>query len=137
MGYFRLGFYLQIYFEKLSLVQKIVKVMTFNKPTASSTPILSDLDFLKIDDNRQFQVLSFVYDCQNKLAPACFHNFFVKCAQIHSYSTRLASRGDLFLERKIHFNMVSDELNTVELGFGIWFQFTSGNPLPLQSSDPI
>ena len=25
----------------------------------------------------------------------------------------------------------------MELGFGIWFQFTSGNPLPLQSSDQI
>ena len=89
------------YFEKLSLVQKkTVKVMTFNKQTASSTPIFSDLEFLKIDDIRQFQLLSFVCGCQNKLAPAFFHSFFVQCAQIHSYSTRLASHGDLFLERK-------------------------------------
>ena len=95
------GFTFKSYFEKLSVVQKkIVKVMTFNKETASSTPIFSDLEFLKMDDIRQLQLLSFVYDCQNKLAPAYFHNFFVQCAQIHSYSTRLASRGDLFLERK-------------------------------------
>ena len=74
--------------------------MTFKKETAFSTPIFSDLEFLKMDDIRQLQLLSFVYDCQNKLAPSYFHNFFVQCAQIHSYSTRLASRGDLFLERK-------------------------------------
>ena len=56
----------KLYFEKLSLVQKkIVKVMTFNKQTASSVPIFSDLEFLKTDDTHQFQLLSFVYDCQN------------------------------------------------------------------------
>ena len=95
------SFTLKSYSEKLSVVQKkIVKVMTLSKETSSSTPIFSNLEFLKMDDIRQLQLLSFVYDCQNKLAPAYFHNFFVQCAQIHSYSTRLASRGDLFLERK-------------------------------------
>ena len=72
------GFTFKSYFEKLSLAQKkIVKVMTFNKQTASSTPgstlIFSDLEFLKTDDIPQFQLLSFVYDCQNKLAPAYYH----------------------------------------------------------------
>ena len=125
------GFTFKSYFEKPSLVQKkIVKKMTFNKQTASSASICSDLEFLKTDDIRQFQLLLFVYDCENKLAPAYFHNFFVQCAQIRSYGTRLASRGDLFLGRKIHFNMVSDQLNTMELGFGIWFQLTQGISLP-------
>ena len=41
-----------------------------------------------------------MYDCQNKLAPIYFHDYFVQCSQVHHYSTRLASRGDLFLERK-------------------------------------
>ena len=57
-------FYLQSYFEKLSLVQKnIVKVMNFNKQTASSTLIFSYLEVLKTDDIRQFQLLSFAYNC--------------------------------------------------------------------------
>ena len=95
------GFTFKSYFEKLSFVQKkTVKVMTFNKQTASSAPIFSNLEFLKTDDIHQFQLLSFVYDCQNKLAPAYSHKFFVWCAQIHSYSTKLASCGDLFLGRK-------------------------------------
>ena len=63
-------------------------------------PFFSNLKFLKMDDIRQFQLLPFVYDCQNKLAPAYFHTLFVQCTQIHSYSKRLASCGDLFLKRK-------------------------------------
>ena len=74
--------------------------MTFNKQTAHSTPIFATIQLLKIDDIRQLQLLTFVYDCLNKLAPTYFHHYFVKCSQMHSYSTRLASRGDLFLERK-------------------------------------
>ena len=56
------GFTFKYYFMKLSPVQKkIVKVMTFNKRTASSAPIFSNLEFQKPDDIRQFQLLSFVY----------------------------------------------------------------------------
>ena len=88
--------------------------MTFNKQTAHSTPIFASIQLLKIDDIRQLQLLTFAYDCPNKLAPTYFHHYFVKCTQVHSYSTRLASRGDLFLQRKntfqynnnIHFESV-------------------------------
>ena len=75
-------------------------MMTFNKQTAHSTPIFAVIQLLKIDGIRQLQLLTFVCDCQNKLAPTYFHHYFVKCSQVHSYSTRLASRGDLFPERK-------------------------------------
>ena len=91
--------------------------MTFNKQTASSTPIFSSLEFLKMDDIRQFQLLSFVYDYQNKLEPAYFHKFFVQCAQIYSYSTRLASRGDLFLEGK---NTFQYGIRSIEYNGAIW-----------------
>ena len=57
------------YFQKLFVLQKkIIKVMTFNKQTAHSTPIFADIQLLKIDDIHQLQLLNFVYDCQNKLA---------------------------------------------------------------------
>ena len=95
------GFTYKSYFQKLFVLQKkIIKVMTSNKQTAHSTPIFANIQLLKIDDIRQLQLLTFVYDCLNKLAPTYFHHYFVKCSQVHSYSTRLASRGDLFLERK-------------------------------------
>ena len=54
----------------------------------------------KKEDIRQLHLLSFVFDCQNKIAPVYFQNYFVQCSQIHNFNTRLASRGDLFLERK-------------------------------------
>ena len=77
--------------------------MTFASKTNHSDPIFADLEFLKIDGVRQLQLLSFVYDCQNKLAPVHFHEYFVPCSQVHRFTTRLASRGDLFVERKSTF----------------------------------
>ena len=61
--------------------------------------------------------LPFVYDCQNKLAPAYFHKFFIQCAQIHSCSTRLAPRCDLLLERKntFQYGIRSIEYNVARL----------------------
>ena len=74
--------------------------MTFNKQTAHSIPTFANIQLLKIDDIRQLQLLTFVYDCQNKLASTYFHHYFVKCSQVHGHGTRLTSRGDLFLGRK-------------------------------------
>ena len=79
--------------------------MTFNKQTAYSSPIFANIELFKIDDIYQHQLLTFAFDCQNKLAPTYFHHYLVKCSQVHGYSTRLASRGDLFLERKNTFRI--------------------------------
>ena len=75
------------YFQKLFVLQKkIIKVMTFNKQTAHSTPIFANTQLLKIDDIHQLQLLTFVYDCHqariytgflgfwNPLK--CFNNYF-------------------------------------------------------------
>ena len=91
--------------------------MTFNKQTAHSTPIFANVQLLKIDDIRQLQLLTFVYDCLNKLAPTCFHHYFVKCSQVLSYSTRLASRGDLILERK---NTFQYGIRSIEFMTRLW-----------------
>ena len=76
-------------FRNFVLEKKIIMVMTFNKQTAHSSPIFANIQLLKIDDICQLQLLTFVYDCQNKLAPTYFHHCFVKCSQVHGYSTRL------------------------------------------------
>ena len=82
------------------LQKKIVRVMTFASKTDHSDSIFASLQFLKIDGIRQLQLLSFVYDCRNKLAPVHFQKYFVPCSQVHRFNTRQAYRGDLFLERK-------------------------------------
>ena len=89
--------------------------MTFSKKTDHSNLLFSRLEFLKVDDIRQFQLLAFVYDCQNRLVP---------CAQTHSFNTRLAARGDLFLERK---NTFQYGIRSIEFtGARLW------NMLPTQ-----
>ena len=115
------GFTYKSHIQKLSLLQKkIIRVMAFKNK--HSNPIFSKLELLKIEDIRQLQLLSFVFDCQNKIAPVYFHENFVQCSQIHHFNTRLASRGDLFWRGKIPFNMVLRQLNTMVLGFGICFR---------------
>ena len=95
------GFTYKSYVHKLFLIQKkIVRVITFNEVTKHSNPIFASFEFLKIEDIRQLQPLSFVYDCLNKTAPVYFHDYFVSCSQVHHFNTRSASRSDLFLERK-------------------------------------
>ena len=67
------GFTPKTYVQKIFLLQKkIVRVTTFASKTDHSDPIFANVEFLKIDGIRQLQLLSFVYDCQNKLAPGIF-----------------------------------------------------------------
>ena len=85
------GFTCKSFVQKLIVTQKkFIRAMTFNKANAHTNPIL------KIDDIRQLQLLSFVYDCLNKIAPIYFHGYFVPCSQVHNFNTRLAARGDFF-----------------------------------------
>ena len=86
--------------------KKIIRVMTFNKMNAYTNPIFIQFDFLKIEDIRQLQLLSFVYDCLSKTAPVFLHDHSALSSERHNFNTRLAYRGDLFLEWKTLFNMV-------------------------------
>ena len=92
--------------------------MTFASKTDYFDPIFANLEFLKIDGIRQLQLLSFVYDCHNKQAPVHVHEYFVPCSQVHWFNTRLASRGDLFFERKHTFQY---GIRSIEFtGAGLW-----------------
>ena len=89
---------------------KIVRVMTSPSKTDHSDLIFSSLEFLEINGIRQVQLLSFVMIA---LAPVHFRDYFAPCFQVHRFNTRLASRGDFFLQRK----------NTFQ--YGIWsIEFT-------------
>ena len=80
--------------------KKILRVMTFSEINAHTAPLSSQLGILKVHDVHQFQLLSFVYDCHYKITPAHFHLYFKPSSEVHSYNTRMASRGDLFLQKK-------------------------------------
>ena len=96
--------------------------MTFSEKTDHSNALFSRLEFLNIDDIHQFQLLAFVYDCQSRLVPAQFHDFFVPCTQIHSFNTYLAACG--FWKGKTHFSMELDPLNSVVQDYGTCSQLS-------------
>ena len=102
---YSLGSYLQVTCSEIVIQKKIVRVMTFNEMNAHTNPIFIQLEFLKIEDIRQLQLLSFVYDYLNKTAPVFFHDYFTPSSEHHTFNTRLAPRGDLFLEQKNHFSI--------------------------------
>ena len=84
--------------------KKILRIMNFKEPNSHTEPLFAQLQFLKIRDMHELQLLSFMYDCQNHLAPTHFHSYFTPSSEVHGYNTRLASGGDLFLSRKTTFH---------------------------------
>ena len=93
--------------------------MNFKEPNSHTEP----LQFLKIRDMHELQLLSFMHDCQNHLAPTHFHSYFTRSSEVHGYNTRLASRGHLFLSRKLLSNMELGQFNIQVQGFGTQFLF--------------
>ena len=95
------------YINPVFLLQKrVVRAMSFENFTAHSTPIFLNLKTLKLHDLVQLKLLTFVYDCVNKIAPSYFHSFFALVETVHQYGTRQASENDTFLTQK----------NTVQYG---------------------
>ena len=82
------------------LQKRVIRAISFAHFTAPSTPLFSDLKVLKLHDLFQLKLLGFVYDCINKIAPPHFHSFFELVESVHQYSTRQASKNDIFLTQK-------------------------------------
>ena len=56
--------------------KKIIRKMNFKEPNSHTEPLFAQLQFLKIHDMHELQLLSFMYDCRNHLAPTHFHSYF-------------------------------------------------------------
>ena len=101
-----------------NLQKKIVGVVTFASKTDHSDPIFANLEFCKIDGIRQLQLLSFVYDCQNKAAPLHFHDYFKPCSQVHRSTLGWHPVVIFSLKEEIHFNMELGPLSLLVRGYG-------------------
>ena len=77
-----------------------MRAISFEHFNAPSTPIFTGLKILKLNDLFQLRLLSFVFDCINKISPSYFHSFFELVDSIHQYCTRQASKNDIFLIQK-------------------------------------
>ena len=65
------------FLERIYVLQKkVLKAITFSDITASSDLLFDRLQVLKLADLFQVQVLSFVYECVNKIAPSYFSGYF-------------------------------------------------------------
>ena len=58
------------------LPKRVLRAISFENCTSHSTPIFLNLKILKLHDLFQLKLLTFVYDCVNKIAPSYFHSFF-------------------------------------------------------------
>ena len=82
------------------LQKKVVRAITFNNFAAPSTPIFSELKILKLYDLFYLKLLSFVFECVNKISPSYFHDYFTLLSSVHQYDTRQARMGSIFLNRR-------------------------------------
>ena len=63
--------------------------MNFKELNSHTEQLFAQLQFPKIRDMHELQPLSFMYDCQNHLAPTHFHSYFTSSSEVHCYNTRL------------------------------------------------
>ena len=82
------------------LQKRVIRAIVFEHFTSPSTPLFSDLKILKLRDLFQLKLLSFAYDCVNKISPSCFHSFFDLVQSVHQHCTRQATKNDIFLTQK-------------------------------------
>ena len=89
------------YINPVFLLQKrVVRAVSFVNFTSHSTLIFLNLKILKLHDLFQLKLLTFVYDCINKIAPSYFHSFFALVETVHQYGTRQAKKNDIFITQK-------------------------------------
>ena len=82
--------------------KKVGRTIMFKKRNEHSKPLFGSLQILKLEQVCQLQILSFVYECRNKLSPALFCNYFTCINDIHHIGTCQAKKNQLIcmLNRK-------------------------------------
>ena len=73
--------------------------MTFNDIMVPSSPLFHELEFLKLNDINNLQLVSFVYECINGLPLQYFENFFTSLSSEHSIVARQSKHSNLYLEQ--------------------------------------
>ena len=78
------GLTFESYINPVLLLQKrVIRAIAFEHFTSSTTPLFSDLKILKLHDLFKLKLLTFVYECANKISPSCFHSFFDLVESVH------------------------------------------------------
>ncbi len=74
-------------------LKKAVRVICFEKSTASSKPLFSQLGILNFEDSYTLECAKFMSDIENNNQPQLFCNLFQKTTSRHNYNTRQATQN--------------------------------------------
>lgn len=111
------------------LQKKAVRIITFSKRDAHSSPLFSQLGLIKFMDLVSIQTALFMFQYHHTLLPKAFDNFFLSISSKHNYNTRLASKSTYYINRvrtnygkfNLHFsgpsiwNNLDEELKSLSL----------------------
>ena len=83
------------YLQKIQYLQNRALKIVCNVPYRSSAkPLFRQLNILTIQDTFKLEVAKFVYNCNKRLSPTPFFNFFKRTDQISVRHTRLSNNKD-------------------------------------------
>ena len=74
------------------LQKKALRIITFSSYNEHSSPLLKDLNVVKLFHIITFQLAVFMYKFHNNLLPPVFDPYFNSVRMIHNYNTRLSSK---------------------------------------------
>ena len=80
--------------------KKAMRAISFQPSMSPSLPIFNDFKLLKLSEQFELRILTFVLILLKKTPSTCFHDFFLLNSSFHQYSTKQASQGDLYMSRK-------------------------------------
>ena len=93
--------------------KRTIRIITYAKFDAHSTPLFTKLNLLKFQDIITLYIACFMYNYSNSNIPSALNSFFTAVNKSHTYNTRLASQSS-FMFPKVRTNY--DKFNIRFLG---------------------
>ena len=75
------------------LQKRTIRIITYAKFDAHTTPLFAKLNLLKFQDIITLYIACFMYNYSNSNIPNAFNSFFTAVNKSHTYNTRLASKS--------------------------------------------
>ena len=113
----------------VTLQKQALRIITFSKRDAQSSPIFSQLGLIKFIDLVTMQTATFTFEYYHNLLPKAFDNYFTFISSKHNYNTRLGSKSTYYIHHvrtkygkfNLHFsgpsiwNKLDEELKSLSL----------------------
>ena len=80
------------------LQKQALRMITFSKHDAQSSPIFSQLGLIKFMDLVTMQTATFMFHYYDNLLIKAFDNYFTFMSSKHNYNTRLASKSTYYID---------------------------------------